>query len=424
MSDSDVEKPPATRTDPAKSAIAVMAGEGVPAIAEASLKTLAVRPQLLTAMADAPAFEPQAGAIGWRWLFVLTVVLPMAAACVYLLTYAAPRYASSVSFIIRSATPQAAAAPLSSVTQGASSTIALDETNAVQAYLTSRDVVDELAKNDNLRAILGRADKDFLFRYPTFWLPDNKEYLYERFQWMADVNVDPITNISTIEVNAFTAEDAKAVAEAMLGYAEALVNQMNERAYKDGLDNAERSVTEAKDDLDSVESALKAFRNASGSVDPSLVAQSKLQVIQGLSTELAEVEASIAQQATIAPNAPSLAGLRAQADSYRKEIGKRQLEIAGSVGSEAAKLEQYEKLVLQRDLAGKALAVASAERDQAQQDTESQHLYVQLISKPNLSTDFAKYPRVSLDLLALLAICLGVFFLLRQLGGIAAEHRL
>jgi hypothetical protein len=46
-----------------------------------------------------------------------------------------------------------------------------------------------------------------------------------------------------------------------------------------------------------------------------------------------------------------------------------------------------------------------------------------LISRPNLSADFARYPRVTVDLLVLLAVCLGVFQLLRLLGGITAEHR-
>ncbi len=146
-------------------------------------------------------------------------------------------------------------------------------------------------------------------------------------------------------------------------------------------------------------------------------------MIEGLSTELAHIDATIAQQTAIAPTSPALSGLRAQADSYRKEIEKRKLEIAGSAGSEAVKLELYEKLVLQRDLAAKALAAAEAERSLARQDAERQHLYVQLIGRPNLSADFARYPRVTLDLLALLAVCLGLFQLLRLLGGITAEHR-
>jgi hypothetical protein len=46
-----------------------------------------------------------------------------------------------------------------------------------------------------------------------------------------------------------------------------------------------------------------------------------------------------------------------------------------------------------------------------------------LIAQPNLSRDFAKYPRVALDLLVLLALCLAMFQLLRTIGDVAAEHR-
>ncbi len=421
MSRSDLTKSVATRAEPAGE-LAVVNEGGPIAVAEVELKPLAPRSQLLPATADATTVAPAVATGGWRWLFVLTVVLPMAAASVYLLGVATPRFSSSASFIVRS-TVQQSQNPLAALSAESTSSIARDETNAVNAYLTSRDVVDELAKNNSLRAILDRPGADFLFRYPTFWLPNNNEYLYQRFQWMADAKVDPITNISTIEVNAFTAEDALAIASAMLGYAEALVNQMNERAYKDGVADTDRSVTEAKGQLDAVEEALRGFRNQTGSVDPNLVAQSKLKVIEALSTELAEIEATISKQISIAPTSPSLSGLRAQAESYRKEIEKRKLEIAGSAGSEAAKLEGYEKLVLQRELAAKALAAAEAEQTQARQDAERQHLYVQLISRPNLSADYARYPRRGLDLLVLLAICLGIFQLLRLLGGITAEHR-
>ena len=421
MTESQLVKPVATEDDPHSREI-VVASEGGPIVKDVELKPLAVRPQLIPAASDAPTDAPAVAASGWRWLFVITVFLPMAAASVYLFAIAAPRFTSSASFIVRSAV-QHSQDPLAALTEESASTIARDETNAVNAYLTSRDIVAELAKSNDLRAILGRPGADFLFRYPTFWLPDNNEYLYKRFQWMADAEVDPITNISTIEVNAFSAEDARAIVVAMIGYAEALVNEMNERAYRDGLANADRSVAEARRELNSVEDALQAYRNASGSVDPNMVAQSKLKVIEGLSTQLAHIEAAVAQETKIAPTSPQLAGLRASADSYRKEIEERKLEIAGSAGSEAVKLEQYEKLLLERELAAKALAAAETERNQARQDTERQHLYVQLISRPNLSADFARYPRVSLDLLALLAVCLGVFQLLRLLGGITAEHR-
>jgi capsular polysaccharide transport system permease protein len=412
----------ATTAPSASSSKAVaIATEVGPVVAEVELKPLAIPGELPLSSAEAIA-NPAVGFWGRHRLFIGVVILPMLIAAVYLIPIAAPRYSSSASFVVKSTTQQSGD-PLAALAQQSGQTIASDETYAVNAYLTSRDVVDLLAKNNELRAVLNRPGADFLLRYPTFWLPDDNEFLYRRFQWMASAYVDPVTTISTIEVNAFSPEDAQTLTRAMIGYAEALVNRMNERAYQDSLAMANHFVDEAQKDVDRIGTELQKFRNVSGSIDPTLVSQSKLKVIEGLSTQLAEIEATVAQQASVAPSSPTLTGLRAQAQSYRAEIEKRKLEIAGSTGSEATKLETYEQLTLRRDLGAKALQAAAAQRDQAREDAERQHLYIQMITQPNLSRDFARYPRVTLDLLVLLAICLAIFQLLRKVGQVAAEHR-
>jgi len=410
-----------TATSAGSSKAVVVATEGSLVVAEVQLKPLAIPGQLPLSPTEAIA-QPAVGFWGRHRLFIGVVVLPMLIAAVYLIATAAPRYTSSASFIVRS-TAQQSQDPLATIAQQSGATMVSDETYAVNDYLTSRDVVDLLVKNNELRAILTRPRADFLFRYPTFWLPDDNEFLYRRFQWMASAYVDPVTNISTIEVNAFAPEDAQTLTRAMIGYAEALVNRMNARAYQDALAMANYFVAEAQKDVDKIGTELQKFRNVSGSIDPNLVSQSKLKVIEGLSTQLAQFEATIAQQASVTPSSPTLTGLRAQAQSYRAEIEKRKLEIAGSTGSEASKLDTYEQLTLRRDLAAKALEAAAAQRDQARQDAERQHLYIQMITQPNLSRDFARYPRVTLDLFVLLALCLAMFQLLRKAGEVAAEHR-
>jgi capsular polysaccharide transport system permease protein len=412
----------ATAAGVAQNHALAIATEGGQVVAEVELKPLTIPGELPRSPTGAAIAELAIGSWRRHRLFIGVVVLPMLIAAVYLIAIAAPRYSSSASFIVRS-TSQQSENPLATIAQQSGLATASEETYAVNAYLTSRDVVDLLAKNNDLRATLTRPQADFLFRYPTFWLPDDNEFLYQRFQWMVSAYVDDVTSISTIEVNAFAPEDAQTLTRAMIGYAEALVNRMNDRAYQDSLATANYFVAEAQKDVDKAETELQKYRNVSGSIDPQLVSESKLKVIEGLATQLAQVEATIAQQRSVAPTSPTLTGLRAQVQSYRGEIEKRKLEIAGSAGSEATKLETYEQLTLRRDLAAKALAAAVAERDEARQDAERQHLYIQMITQPNLSQDFARYPRVTLDLLVLLALCLAMFQLLRKIGEIAAEHR-
>ncbi len=468
-----------TEPDSGSHALAVST-DGGPVVAEIELQALSVRPTIPSSR-DAEVVEPAVGFWRRRRLFIVTVVLPMLIGGLYLAVAAAPRFASSTSFMVKSApsvqsgllmaaspagassitgapNPSSASNLSGSASQPSSPTLSpspnlslgsnissaanayanlssyagisnnspthsIDATYAVNAYLTSRDIVDQLAKNNDLRKILARPEGDFVFRFPTFWLPDDNEFLYQRFQWTVRATVDMSTYVSTIEVNAFRPEDAQKLAAAMLGYAELLVNKMNERGYQDELATANRFVAEAQKQVDAAEAQLQNYRNTSGSIDPNLVSQSELTVIQGLSAQLAQIEAMIAQQRAISPNSPMLAPLRAQAQSYGAEIEKRKREIAGSAGSEADKLETYEELNIRRNLAANVLAAAVTERDQARQDAARQHLFIQIVAQPNLSLDYARYPRVAVDLLILLVVCFVAFRVIRKVGEIASNNR-
>lgn len=389
-------------------------------------ETLRIEPEILPPLADEELVEPRVGFWRRHRLFIATVVLPMATAAVFLLWVLAPRYSSTAAFMVR-AIDLSASPSESVVTSLADSSTETEVTTIepfeVAAFLASRDVVDLLATNYDLRGILGRSQGDFAFRYPTFWLPDNKEFMYRRFLWATKTDLDPLTGIVSVEANAFTPRDAQTLCQAMLHYAEALVNRLNDRFYQNQIAAADRFVAEAQKDVDAAEGELKEFRRRSGSLDPSLVAQEKLNVAQGLATQLAQVETSIKQQVHLAPTSPALVGLRAQAKAYRDSIEKEKLGIAGGTGSEAVKLQTYDQLALRRDLAVQTLTNAVTLREQARQEGARQHLYVQIIAQPNLALNWARYPQVTFDLLKLLAMCLVAFQILRKFRDIAARHR-
>ncbi len=222
--------------------------------------------------ADEELLEPQVGFWRRHRLFIVTVVLPMAAAAVFLFFVLAPRYSSTVAFMVRPTDRSASAEDqniLTEVVNTAGETeVDTIEPYEVTAFLTSRDVVDLLAKNDDLRGILSRPQADFVFRYPTFWLPDNNELLYRRFLWAAKTDLDPLTGIITIEANAFTPQDAQALCQAMLRYAEARVNQMNQHFYQSEVATADRFVAEAEKDVGATESRAQGLPQRFGIAGP------------------------------------------------------------------------------------------------------------------------------------------------------------
>ncbi len=94
----------------------------------------------------------------------------------------------------------------------------------------------------------------------------------------------------------------------------------------------------------------------------------------------------------------------------------------GTNGSLAARMAPYELLVLERELAAKALGLATLNLEKARQNAQLQHLYLQVIVQANLP-DQALYPKRWLCFSIVCAISLLVFWICLSVYRIAMEHQ-
>jgi len=354
-------------------------------------------------------------------LFLITVVAPVAAAAIYFFFFAAPLYYSEAHFIVRSSASSNNGGGVAAVIENQGLSRANDETYAVDDYITSRDVVDLLVRNDNLRAILARPEADFINRHPNFYTIDNKENLYRRFQYMVDARIDPATGISTLQVAAFRADDARAVAGAILKYAEALINRLNERAFDDAESYAQSIVDKERAHIEELEADFTQYRNVRGTVDPGKEALASYEMVGKMATELALLQADLRQQSAMAPADPNLPSMRERIRSYQAEIDRQKLGIVGNDKSLAAKLGGFERLEMERELAGRALGIAMVSLAKAREDARQQHLYLQTIVEPNLNDEPSRWGPI-LGMGIVLLISLAVFSIARALGSITLEH--
>lgn len=357
-----------------------------------------------------------------RLLFLGVFVVPLALSAIYLFLIASDRYLAEAKFLVRST--GGAGSDLAGVEAMVSSrgiSRASDETFAVNEYMMSRDAMNLLVARQRLREVFSRPESDFINRFPNFYLHDNKEDMYRAYKCMVYAYIDGSTGISTLEVVAFRPEDARNVATALLGYAEGLINRLNDRAHRDALGFANRLVDAARQDLAEIQARLTHFRNSSGMVDTKKESGQALDAIARLSGEVAQIEASIAQQRALTPDSPMIASLREKLQSYRDEISRERALIVGGDSSMAAKLGSFEKLVLERDIAAKALASAEANRDRARQEAEQKHLYLQVIVAPN-APDQARYPRRALYFVATCLAAFLAYITLRAFVTSAMEH--
>lgn len=354
-------------------------------------------------------------------LVLLTVVLPVLIAAVYLFFIASDRYVSEARFIVRTSASGSGLEGLASLVSSQGLSRATDETFAVNEYIMSRDAADLLIAKQGLRDIINRPEADLFNRFPNFFTRDTRTKLYRHYQNMVSADIEGSTGISTLEVTAFRPEDAQMLAQALLKYAEELINRLNERAHRDALRFAKTISDESKADFLKIEGRMAAWRNQSGTVDPTKEAVAGLEQIAKMSGELSKVEASLAEMLIVTPANPAIPAAREKVTAYRKEIERLRREIVGDDNAMSNKLAVYEQFVVEREIAAKAMAAAELNYIKARQDAERQQLYLQTIVEPNLPDQYT-YPRRFLYLLGVFGFFGLIFLIIRSLTQIAMEH--
>ncbi len=354
-------------------------------------------------------------------LEVFALLLPLALGAIYQLAIAAPRYVCESEFMVRSLA-SSDLGTLSTLLTDQKVTRASDETYAVSEYLTSRDAVDALAKQDGLKAILARPEGDFINRFPNVFTRDTREQLFRHFQNFVDLSVSSDSGIARLRTIAFTPEDAGALNKAMLRNAEAFVNRLNTRIFDDSLNVAAREVEAQKAKFAEIEARLTAYRNAENVLDPNREVADVLTRIGALMTRLSKAESNLAETTTLAPQAPQLAGLASEVTALRDQVARERLRLAGQQNSLSSKFAEFDRIMLDRTLASKQLEAALAENGKARQDLTRQHFYLQTVVEPEIP-DQAELPRRFLNIVLIAGASLCGYSILRAILKNVREHR-
>jgi len=356
-------------------------------------------------------------------LLLVTVAAPMALVCLYLFVLAAPRYLSEATFIVRAVQSSSSGlGQVAALVEGGSYSRADDETYAVNAYIKSRDMLDQLVERDHLREMFARPEADAFNRFPSFYRYPTLEQFYRHFQHYVSVEIDPAAGLSTLSVQAFTPQDAQALASAILAHSEELVNRLNQRAFLDAENYAAGVVDQSKAHVDAIESKLTVFRAMTGVVDPNAEAIAAMGLIQDLSKQLNDQETELRRTAMLTPESAALQGLKEKIESLRTQIDSERSKIVGSDGSLASRMGDFDRLTLERVVASAELQSAVETLVKARQETHQQHLYLELIAAPRLA-DEAEYPRKLLWTVSTLMACLALFAIADTIVTNVREHR-
>jgi capsular polysaccharide transport system permease protein len=360
--------------------------------------------------------------LGTRWPRLIGLigglVLPALIVVGYIAFGISNQYTAEARLAVRGG-EQVSADPISALTGMASFTQAQD-TLIVVNYVKSRAIVEELDRSIGLREMFSQVD--WLSRFHT---KDPVEDLVKYWRWKIKTNVESPSGIITIQVSAFSPQDALKIANAVVSASEQLVNSMSTRATRDAMAQARNELTRAERRLGDVRVALQNLRNSQATLNPRRTAEGINKLIGELRLERARLEddANSAKRSQVLDEAPQMQLLHIRIQVITDQIGELEHQLTSnadgpSAGTVSGKITRFDEIELERQIAEKQYTLATESFERARVNAERQKVYLTTFVVPLLPHDVA-WPRQRflLSILGLAAVA-GLYWL----GNFVVTH--
>ena len=354
--------------------------------------------------------------------FWLIVMIPTSLAVLYFGLIASDVFVSEASFVVKSPQRQGATSLLGGFLQNAGFTRSQDDTYTVHEYVLSRDAMTDVNKVVPLRDIFSGSNIDFFSRFNAFRLNDSDENLFKYYQNHVLLSVDTATAITRIQIKAFTSEDAHKLNTTLLDLSEKLVNKLNERARLDLINSATEELTASENKLRDAGVSLSEFRNANRLFDPERQSAIEIQMISKLQDQLVATQIQIAQVKAVTPDNPQISALIQRQASIKQEIDNVSRRVTGGGSNLTSKIEEYERLSLNKAVAEKQLASSISSLEQAKNDAARKQFYLETVVQPS-KPDVAMEPERIKGILSVFVFGLIIWGIVELLLAGVKEHQ-
>ncbi|QIM61886.1 capsule biosynthesis protein [Pasteurellaceae bacterium Orientalotternb1] len=352
------------------------------------------------------------------WLFI---IIPTFFSFIYFSFIASNIYISQSSFVVRSPKNQASLSGIGAILQNSGFARAQDDTYTVQEFIRSRTALSQLEQMLPIREYYQNKG-DFFRRFNSLGLFPEQEAFYQYFTKYQSINFDSVSGIATLNIRAFDAQDAQKINESLLKQGEDFINRLNERAKKDTIFFAQQAVENAENRVNQTALALSQYRIENGVFDLQSQTEVQMKLISTMQSELITLQTQLDQIRAIAPNNPQVKTLAAREKSIRTEMQKQIDQVLGGGNSIASQTAEYQRLILDSNLAQQQLASAITSLQNTQSEAERQQLYLEVISQPS-KPDFALEPYRIYNILATFFIGLILYGITSLLIAGMREHK-
>lgn len=320
-------------------------------------------------------------------LVALVLVMPGTVAVLYFGLLASDQFESETRFTVRASAPTRPADTVAEFS-GIPSALPAQDTKIIANHLISRGMLDRLEEKFDFAKIFGRDDIDRVARLATDATAEQKLDYWKR---MTSASISPKSDIVTIKVRAFSTTDAHDLNRAIVAASEELVNQMNDRIWKDVTGSAREEVAQATAQLSQTRVRLQAVRNEAGILTIDSASTSLSFLSMQMEGELIALENDYrANRDMISDQAPQMRVMASQIDAKRRQLDALRAQLASTDSTQtnlAGRSTEFAQIELEMKLAENRLATSITALEQLQAMSQQKLLYLDPFLQPTMADE-------------------------------------
>jgi len=357
--------------------------------------------------------------------FVAVFVVPTLTAAIYYGFAASDQYVAHAEFTV-----SAGESPLrdgvASFT-GLPGAIIVQDTQIVTNFIASREMIDKLEAKVGLRAIYSRPGVDGLSRFN----PERPvERLLKYWKKVATTSIKMPGGIVRLDVAAFSAADAKTVADTTLELCEELVNNLNARINRDAVSLAETGFARAAERLSGTLAKQELARNQSGILEAKLTAEATTSLIKKLRGDLLDQTGAYdSALKSMKADSPQMRERKIRIDVMAKQIAALEGELTRAPGAAepaqgqtvAAAMVKFDELKSEEKADLQIYENAAEALEHARVAAEFKIVYFKVFVRPSLPEE-PEYPRRKTDILLVAVSSLAGWGVLMALASVVRNN--
>lgn len=355
---------------------------------------------------------------------LLLLVLPWLTYAFYLIFWAAPQYESQSQLIIRSSDGGSSFDPSSLLmSAGVASSGFSNESQLVEAYIGSADMIKYLDDTIGLRAHYMSDDADF---FSALSSSHKQEDFYRYYLDHIEVSVDSASSVITLRTRAFSPQYSQQINQAIVNKAEQFINNINNNLAKSKLSFAKGEHEIVENKLQQAKTEILGFQSKYNVLDPTAEGAAFQQISFSLEATLAQKKAELSTISTMmSDSAPEVINIKRQIGALQQAINEQKEKISttdtqGNSLSVSELMAQYSNLQVQLQLSIQAYSSSLITLENARVEAYEKLQHLVTVESSTLPDD-NKYPTVMYNLVLLGVILLLTYGIVRLIVATIRE---